>query len=246
MKKNTRTRALVRSLISVAVRPFGTVTHASCSEPLVAMTFDDGPHPDGTPRILQVLEEHNARGTFFMVGKAAAEHTELVERVAAGGHAIGNHTWDHPSFPLLDSPARRSQIRRCAETLAPHGDPIFRPPYGHQSLRSRRDVVQLGYQPVTWSIIAEDWAGTDADTLFRQVEERLAPGSIVVFHDALFTTDSEANRDRGPTVEALDRLLEKYRSHYRFVTVPELLKSGRARYWPWFMKSDTEVLENLI
>ena len=246
MKKTTRTRAFAKSLISLAARPFGTLTHVATKEPLVALTFDDGPHPESTPRMVETLEKHGARGTFFMVGKAAKRHPEVVERVARGGHAIGNHTWDHPSVPLLRGPARRAQIRWCADALAPHATKLFRPPYGHQSLGSHIDALRCGHRPVTWDVVAEDWAGNDADTLLGQVRERIDRGSIIIFHDALYSTDKEEHRDRGPTIEAVDRLLAEYGDRYRFVTVPELLESGSPRHWPWYWKSDLEWLRQLI
>jgi peptidoglycan/xylan/chitin deacetylase (PgdA/CDA1 family) len=83
------------------------------------MTFDDGPDPEYTPRLLDILKKYQVHATFFiMVGEAAHNHPKLVRQVAQAGHAVGNHSWDHPSFPLISGRERRAQIRACAEAIA--------------------------------------------------------------------------------------------------------------------------------
>src|SRR6516225_1136210 len=96
----------------------GTVSHVLTPEPVAALTFDDGTHPQFTPRLLQILERHKAHATFFMVGELAQKHPELVRQVAQARHAIGNHSWDHPSFPInfwtratKAAPGRRTRHR---------------------------------------------------------------------------------------------------------------------------------------
>jgi peptidoglycan-N-acetylglucosamine deacetylase len=225
---------------------FGTITHVATDEPVAALTFDDGPEPTFTPRLLEILERHGARGTFFMVGLAASRQRELVERVARGGHAIGNHSWDHVSFPLLRSRWRRLQIRWCEEVLAPHGRRLFRPPWGHQNLASHLDALRLGYRVVTWNLMAEDWADDSAEVLAERVLGGLRPGSIVLFHDALFRTHELRCRDREPTLRAVEILLAELAGRYRFVTVPELLRLGRPRRWHWYKPSDLDWLRKQV
>ncbi len=248
-------KLLAKRLIHAAsAHPLGTIVAAAPREPLAALTFDDGPDPEWTPRVLEILEAHGARGTFFLVGKAAARHPELVDRMVRAGHAIGNHTWDHVSLPLLKRRGRRAQIRWCGEVLAPHlsavktasgGERLFRPPYGHQSLASQLDALALGYRIVTWSIVAEDWRDDSAEALVERVRKRLRPGSIVLFHDTLATTDDPRHRDRTPTLEAVETLLRNTEG-YRYVTVPELLRQGRPLRWPWYRRSDLAWLRRLV
>lgn len=240
-----RYKRLAKRLIAASAALTGTVTHAAVEEPLVALTFDDGPDPEATPRLLELLAARGARATFFMIGRIAADQPRLVAQVAAGGHAIGNHSWDHPSLPLLKRRWRRLQIRWCREALAPHGGRLFRPPYGHQSPASQLDAVRLGYRPVTWSVNAEDWQDDPAETLLARVRRRLAPGSIVLFHDRLHTAFEECFRDRGPTLEAVARLLDEEGERYRFVTVPELLARGRPRKAHWYQRPDLDVLREV-
>lgn len=234
-------RSFAKRLIHAAsAHPLGTIVAAAPREPLAALTFDDGPDPEWTPRLLDLLEAHGARGTFFLIGQAVARHPELVARMVAAGHAIGNHTWDHLSLPLLKRRGRRAQIRWCGEALAPYlaagEEKLFRPPYGHQSLGSQLDALALGYRIVTWSIVAEDWRADPAEALVGRVRRRLRPGAIVLFHDTLATTDDPRHRDRTPTVQAVETLLRE--PGYTWVTVPELLRQGRPLRWPWYKRAD--------
>jgi len=120
---------IVYKVLAVAERHLmGIITHVETQEEVAALTFDDGPHPEYTPRLLEILERLQARATFFMVGEAAQRHREIVRRVADAGHAIGNHSWDHPSFPQITGRERREQIRPCERAIAPYGERIFRPP----------------------------------------------------------------------------------------------------------------------
>jgi len=240
-----RAKELVKGVLSATALPLGTVIRVATREPAIALTFDDGPHPDDTPPLLEILERHGARGTFFMVGKSARRWPELVARVAEGGHALGNHTWDHPSMPLLTGRYRRRQIEWCAEALAPHGSKLFRPPYGEQSPGSRLDAALAGHTVVCWDVIAEDWRTDPPEAMLARVYRRLRRGSIVLFHDTLYTTVDDAARDRAPMREAVERLLVELKDRYRFVTVPELLRLGRPYRWHWYQRARLDWLKQV-
>jgi peptidoglycan/xylan/chitin deacetylase (PgdA/CDA1 family) len=217
-------------------RVVGTITHVETQDKVVALTFDDGPHPEFTPRLLDILERHNAHATFFMVGKAAEKQPELVREVAAKGHAIGNHTWDHLSLPAISGRERREQIRACKRAIAPYGGRLFRPPYGHQNLGSRLDAFRLGYQVVTWNLVAEDWLDRDPAWMADRLEKDIRSGSVVCLHDSIYRDwheDGEPQYERHQTLEAVNLLLDRLSAEYRFVTIPELLRHGRIvrRYW---------------
>ena len=215
------------------------------ADPVVALTFDDGPDPEWTPRLLEILEQHDARGTFFMIGEQATKYPELVARVASGGHAIGNHSWDHASFPLLSREQRFGQLRRCSETLGRHAGRMFRPPYGHQDNRSRFDLTLAGYDVVTWSVIEPDWLDRDAEGIVAGIAKKIRPGAIVLLHDTLHDALQPEYFNREATLNAVQLLLERMRSSLQFVTVPELLRYGPARTIVWNQPPDIEFLKQL-
>lgn len=221
----------------------GTITHVATRDAVVALTFDDGPHPEFTPELLDVLARHRARGTFFMLGEAARRHPVLVRQIAQAGHAIGNHSWNHPSFPLITSRERKAQIQACAQALAPFGQPLFRPPYGEQHMASRLDALLLHFEVVTWNRDVGDWWDRDVDRMATLLADRVRPGDIVVLHDALYrqpevgrepTLAREPNMDRRAMLAALDMFLEQAADRFRFLTVPELLRHGRPCRMGWY------------
>lgn len=236
-----------RTVISTAVRKvFGSVTHVVTGESIAALTFDDGPDSQSTPLVLALLEKYHARGTFFLVGEAAASQPDLVKRMTAGGHAIGLHSWDHRAFPSLSGRERRRQIRACERELGSHAARLFRPPYGEQTVVTRLEALLLGYEVVGWNVNSGDWYESDPVALSRYLLDSLEPGAIVLLHDTLFDQGAPAHGidaehqswpDRRAMLEALETLLEQSKGRYRFVTVPELLRSGSPRRSFWFKPS---------
>jgi len=166
--------------------------------------------------------------------------------ILEAGHAIGNHSWDHPSLPRIGRSERLDQMRRCREVLEPYGAAIFRPPYGDQSLLSRIDAYRLGYTVVTWNLVAQDWLAHSAERIAARVGPLLQPGCVVLFHDALYTMGDEAFADRTPALDAVDLLLAEFSGRYRFVTVPALLAMGRAQVRGWYKRTDRGYLNARI
>jgi peptidoglycan/xylan/chitin deacetylase (PgdA/CDA1 family) len=221
----------------------GTITHVSTQSQAAALTFDDGPHPEFTPRLLDILERYQAHATFFMLGEAAQRYPDLVKRVAQAGHAIGNHSWDHSSFPFISRRERLEQIQACQQAIAPYGQRLFRPPYGEQNVVSRFDPLCLGYKVIGWNVQVGDWWDDDADRMADLLVRRLRPGSIIVLHDALRQHSSADRRpmvtrmpyvDREPMLKALTLFLEQTADRFRFVTVPELLRHGHSHRQNWY------------
>jgi peptidoglycan/xylan/chitin deacetylase (PgdA/CDA1 family) len=223
----------------------GTITHVNTSEHIIALTFDDGPHPEFTPRLLDILAKHQARATFFMLGENAQRYPDLVSEVAKAGHAIGNHSWDHPSFPLISHQERRKQIHACAQALAPYGQPLFRPPFGNLNLSARLDALLLGYQVVTWNIVGMDWLDYEANWLTDQIMNKIRPGSIILLHDALHDALKPQFFDRTATLTVVEQLLQRLSHSYHFVTVPELLQRGAVKKRYWLREADIAWLSTL-
>ena len=224
----------------------GTITHVSTEQPIAALTFDDGPHPEYTPRLLEILERYRAHATFFMVGRAASQHQDLICRMAKAGHTVANHSWDHACFPLIPSSERRAQISACEKAIAPYGNRFFRPPYGAQNVVSRLEALQMGYKVITWNVDAGDWWEPDARRMADRLAQQLRPGSIAVFHDALFDGGNPSHElklaqqpkvSREPMLEALEIFLKRSGDKWSFVTIPDLLRYGIPQYENWYRRT---------
>ena len=220
-----------------AERALGTIIRVSTADPVVALTFDDGPHPASTPPLLEILKARRARATFFMLGQAAARYPALVRQVAGAGHAIGNHSWDHPSFPEVSHQERRRQIDACRRAIAPYGERLFRPPYGDQDDLSRLDTLWMRHQVVAWDVDAGDWRGDAPAVVAYRVVARVRAGSIVLLHDGSEAALRGAPVDKAPMLRALELVLNRLREQFTYVTVPELLRRGRPQRVFWLQRN---------
>ena len=235
-------RRLGRPVASAARNIAGAIQCVQTSRPVAALTFDDGPNSETTPQVLEILKRHGARGTFFMIGEAAAASPEIVRQAAKAGHAIGNHTWGHPSLPMLTREERLRQIRACESILEPFGQKLFRPPYGHQNWRCRWETLRLGYEVIAFNVHAEDWLDHDADWMTAQVEKKIRPGSILILHDQIYRNVlPDGHEDRSQMLRALDRILTRLKNRFDFITVPELLRHGPAVRVNWYLNSPPEL-----
>ena len=149
----------LRKRYVVALRKLGgMISHFAVPDAVAALTFDDGPHPQYTPPLLEILNTFNVRATFFLVGTSAAQYPDLVRQIAHAGHAIGNHSWDHKAtFTSLSRKERRKQIRQCQQAIAPYGSRIFRPPWGARNTGVLLDALCLRYKLIGWNLDVQDW-----------------------------------------------------------------------------------------
>jgi peptidoglycan/xylan/chitin deacetylase (PgdA/CDA1 family) len=152
--------------------------------PRVALTFDDGPSRF-TPKLLDVLRRERVPATFFVLGRLVRRHPALVRRIHAEGHLVANHSFDHPKRASIE--AWRRQIQRTEELIRAAGVPVarfFRPPHGVVRPALLRLCHELGYTVVLYTLLSSDWELPGVKALVSQVLHRVAPGSIVVLHDA--------------------------------------------------------------
>jgi peptidoglycan/xylan/chitin deacetylase (PgdA/CDA1 family) len=153
----------------------------------VALTFDDGPDPVTTPRVLDVLREKQVRATFFVVGKRAEQHPDLVRRALAEGHLVENHTWSHsPLFCFLTPGRLRAEIEKCAETLAAIGGSrprYFRSPVGLRHALLRPYLRRAGLEYISWKVKSYDTLNVKSGTLAGRILNKVMPGDIVLLHD---------------------------------------------------------------
>ena len=179
--------------------------------PCVAITFDGGP-TGNTVRILDILAENDAKATFFVIGKQAVNAPELVARMAAEGHEIGNHSWSHVPFPRLSEAQIMAELENTnAAILAATGGyevSIFRPPFGSYSPRVASIVP---YAPVYWDLDPNDWESTSSAEIARLVG-RAKPGMVVLLHSF-----------SGASLRALPQIIKTFRARgFRMVTISEL------------------------
>ncbi|MFB7950080.1 polysaccharide deacetylase family protein [Kitasatospora phosalacinea] len=188
--------------------------------PVVALTFDDGPNPPHTDRILDVLDRYAVPATFFCVGLHALAHRALLERMAAAGHQIANHTWSHPYLPDLSRTELLDQLARTDEALAKAvgedpGPRMFRPPYGGRTPEVLRWIGESGATVVLWDVEPCDWSLPGPEAITRAVLDQVRPGALVLLHDG--------GGDRSQTVAALPAVIEGLTARgYGFARVDRL------------------------
>src|SRR5271169_1486539 len=216
-----------------------TICHTDSARDL-ALTFDDGPNPSITPQLLDLLARHNAKATFFVVGKFVREFPSLVKETTAQGHVLGNHTDTHPNLFFSSPSETHDELARCTDAIlqATWERPLwFRPPFGFRSPWLGEIVHHHGMRTVMWTLIPGDWRDKPADWLIRRMKpiadhahplaqqkiataSRQSHGDILCLHDGYYL---HPNGDRVRTLAALGHWLPRWRDlGLKFVTINEL------------------------
>ncbi|HEX4757185.1 MAG TPA: polysaccharide deacetylase family protein [Terracidiphilus sp.] len=202
---------------------FGAALIAPQRPEELALTFDDGPNAIWTPKLLDVLEGHGVKATFFLLGSRAQAEPHLVRRIVDAGHLIGNHSWSHPNLALTAASGVREELARTNELLEQiTGGPVryFRPPFG-----ARRPIVfkiarSLGLTPVLWNAMTSDWSEESADRIAEELGAKIdrlgrrGKAANIVLHDGGHLDPSAA---RGASVTAAGLLAARYGKTRRFV-----------------------------
>ena len=189
-------------------------------EKIVALTFDDGPHPIYTPQILDILDQYQAKATFFMIGSRMEKYPDVVREVSARGHLIANHTYTHPYNLRTLSPEKlKWEVDQCQQnmqTIAGQNTYLFRPPRGILNQEIIKIVQDKGYTIVLWGICTFNRKAPTPEMMANRVIKQAHPGQIVLLHDG--RTDF-----RWKDVMATRLIVENLsRQGYRFVTLEEL------------------------
>lgn len=199
------------------------LSYNSCNVdgPYIALTFDDGPHPTLTPKLLDILKEKGVKATFFVLGQCVTANPEVLQRAAAEGHEIGNHSWDHKAFPRSGGSGVASEINQtnaAIESATGKKPTLVRPPYGATNATiTKRLNEEFGLKVIMWDVDPLDWKNRNSEHVKSEILKATKPGSIVLSHDIHPTTvDAMA--------ATIDALKEK---GFQFVTVSELIAMDR-------------------
>jgi len=201
-----------RSLLDLAsVREYlgrRLLCSVATQDKVVALTFDDGPNPRYTPRLLDMFAAKGITATFFVVGRRARRFPELVKAAHDAGHEIGNHGDHHVPLSVLPPPLLRREIRACGELIASivgRRPRFLRPPMGWFNDAVLSTVRELGYQPVVGSIHPRDSRRPGRDAIIEHVRRRVEPGAVIILHDGGW----RLGVDRSQTIEAVDVLTDE-------------------------------------
>jgi len=224
---------------------FGHTVHSTTSPKLLVLTFDDGPNPAITPKLLDLLAKHNAKATFFLVGKFVEQCPALAKETIARGHLVGNHTQTHPNLFFCSPKETREELQRCSEAI--HNATLeslrwFRPPYGFRNPWLGEITQHLGLTTAMWSLLPGDWRGKPPAWLIDHMKpiatraqqnlqnknaasQIVAPtGDIICLHDGNHTA---LNGDRTATLAALAYWLPRWRDlGLQFVTMNEMMRNA--------------------
>ncbi|WP_143307881.1 polysaccharide deacetylase family protein [Chitinophaga vietnamensis] len=190
---------------------------AATTEKVVALSFDDGPLPEYTPLVLDILQQQNAPAAFFCIGKHIAGNENLLQRIHEEGHVIGNHSFSHDFWfdmynkhRMLADLASMDQVMENATGLQPR---LFRPPYGVTNPNLAKAIKEGGYTPIGWNIRSLDTVAKDEQQLLGKIISQLQPGAVILLHDTCSITARilpaliSAIREKGYRLERIDKML---------------------------------------
>jgi peptidoglycan/xylan/chitin deacetylase (PgdA/CDA1 family) len=210
---------------STAVKP-ATWFSVNVDGPYIAMTFDDGPSPETTPRLLDILKERNIKATFFMIGQNAERNPAIVKRILAEGHEIGNHSWTHPQLSKLSDDRVTEEINKTQDAIknaSGYTPVLLRPPYGAITARQKEWIEkQFGLSVIIWSVDPFDWKRPGASVIEQRILAGARPGAIILSHDI-----------HKQTIDAMPATLDALAAKgFKFVTVSQLIAMNKPKATP--------------
>ena len=195
-------------------------------EKVIYLTFDDGPTPTITNWTLDVLNQFNAKATFFCIGDNVKSHPDIFDNILSNGHAIGNHTYNHPRGWNSSTKSYINNVKQAQEIIdvqlqksgsskiQSSNQKLFRPPYGQLTTKQGRELIDLGYQIIMWHVLAIDWKSSiKKETCLNNVINNAESGSVIVFHDS-----EKASKNM---MHALPKTLEYFKNKgFTFKSLP--------------------------
>lgn len=217
---------------SVASPQSSVVVHVHTHAPVVALTFDDGPSSTYTPIVLDILQRYGAHATFFVIGKEAEQHPQLLREIVASHNEIGNHTYSHRVLTHASPEKVAYELGQCDRVVfeATRVHPtLFRPVEGFYDAPLTQRCAQMGYRLVLWNHDSVDWSRPSVAAIVSRTTKNVRPGDVLLFHDG--------GGDRSRTVAALPHVISVLEAEgFSCVTVGELLRNQQDRpaWWPYF------------
>ncbi|MBU3182896.1 polysaccharide deacetylase family protein [Clostridium psychrophilum] len=185
---------------------------------VVALTFDDGPDPVNTPKIIKVLRSNNVQGTFFCIGEQIESCKSIIKQAYDNGDVIANHSWSHKDFTTINESEIKNEVTLTENEISNvigKRSTLIRPPYGDINEDAQNSLTALNYKSVIWSTDTLDWEQREASNIVKNVVNNVRPGEIILMH---------CNEDKKATTEALPQTISKLKQMgYSFVTVDKLL-----------------------
>ncbi|MGQ9727613.1 MAG: polysaccharide deacetylase family protein, partial [Candidatus Fervidibacter sp.] len=223
-----RVRTMIWLSILLVLFGFGIWHEHTAREPfqkLVALTFDDGPHPLFTPQVLDILKRYGIKATFFLIGKRVEKFPEIARRIVFEGHEVGNHTYSHPAnLPKENKEQVRQEIEKCTaviEKVTGVRPKLFRPPRGFLNYKVLMLAQLEGYTPVFWTVSADHKEAKTPEAMAQRVLKLVQPCDVILMHDGRIPS-------RWKDVKALPLIVEGLQKRgYEFVTVSELFRLTR-------------------
>lgn len=204
----------------------GTIYRVKTTQKRIALTFDDGPSPAWTPKILDELKKVNVKATFFMVGHHVKKYPDIAKRVAQEGHVIGNHGYAHTVI-LYYTPAEIEEEIEYTEyvikNITGYKTKYFRPPKAWMPQVIKDKIKSMGYESILWSLNSKDWVTFNHKWMVRYLVHQVKSGDIILFHDSGDVFKAEGG-DRLQTVLTIEPLVRELQAKgFKFVTIEELL-----------------------
>jgi len=163
------------------------IWHIPTDEQVLYLTFDDGPTPEITDWVLNLLAAYDAKATFFCIGNNISKHPEIFKRIISSGHAVGNHTYNHLKGWKTKTADYITDVQRTANLMSPYiQSRFFRPPYGKFKISQAKQLMKQGYEVVLWDVLSYDWDhGVSPEQCYKNIVSKSEPGSIIVMHDSV-------------------------------------------------------------
>lgn len=207
----------------------GTVYRVNSNDKVVALTFDDGPSPVWTPRILDELKESDVKATFFVIGKHVEKYPLIAKRIVQEGHDIGNHGYEHRVLLYYKMDELEDEIKHTEKIIKDATGVTtvyFRPPKAWVTPEEKKRIKEMGYKIILWNLNSKDWVTFHDKQITSYILRHVEPGDIILFHDGggVFSTEGGSRKQTVKTIKRLSKKLKE--KGYRCVTVTELLKLG--------------------